>query len=510
MLAIVLVAFSGMVFAESGKPKYGGTLKIIVYAEGLSMGYTVEQLAPEDWYQRTPAFEPLVRYDQEKQQPVPFLAESVQQDPEAMTITFKVRKGIKFHDGTTLDAEAVKWNFEQLRESPGLGASWLGASSIEATDDYTVVVHFHSWDNTFLRNMCWDSCMMSPTAFKEKGLEWVRDNAVGTGPFKQVSFQRDVKKVYERFDGYWQKGKPYLDRIEMTVIADPTVGLASFLRQEHDLITNLSCKNAKALEGKPDIVISKEEVWGSLWMLVGDSVNPDSPFANLKVRQAMSYAIDRKAIVDSMLYGYAEPAQQLSRSNAWSYNPDMEGYPYNPEKAKALLKEAGYPDGFTTTLWTRSDDLIVKMFTAVQAYLADVGIKANLEVLHPGKYAEIYIGTGWRDGMLAANSPIYPEIGIQTRYYFEAGSPLGIAKTVMHPEDLEKLLKQFTRASDFETQKKLGWKAQSGLIQKYCIATPVVILDDIAAKYSWVKSESPYTTGAALGVTTFADAWIDK
>jgi ABC-type transport system substrate-binding protein len=92
MLAIVLVAFSGMVFAESGKPKYGGTLKIIVPAELLSMGYVAEQLSTDCYYQRVPAFEPLVRYDEEKQQPAPFLAESVQQDPEAMTITFKVRK----------------------------------------------------------------------------------------------------------------------------------------------------------------------------------------------------------------------------------------------------------------------------------------------------------------------------------------------------------------------------------------------------------------------------------
>jgi ABC-type transport system substrate-binding protein len=332
---------------------------------------------------------------------------------------------------------------------------------------------------------------------------------VGTGPFKQVSFQRDVKKVYERFDGYWQKGKPYLDRIEMIVIADPTVRLASFLRQEGDLIVTLSCKNAKSLEGKPDVVISKEEVWGNLWTLVGDSVNPDSPFANLKVRQAMSYAIDRKAIA-SILYGYGEPADQLSLPKAWSYNPDMKGYPYNPEKAKALLKEAGYPDGFTTTLWLKTDNVMVKIFTAVQGYLADVGIKADLEALNPGKYAEIYLATGWKDGIFAQHTPTFPEVGILTKIHFQAEGPLGIPKSIMHPEDLEKLLKQFTRAPDFETQKALAWKVQYLLAEKYCLYTPVVLTDDIAAKYSWVKSESPYTTGAACGVTTFADAWIDK
>jgi hypothetical protein len=104
----------------------------------------------------------------------------------------------------------------------------------------------------------------------------------------------------------------------------------------------------------------------------------------------------------------------------------------------------------------------------------------------------------------------YPEIGIMTRYFFEADSVLGMPRSILHPEDLEKVLEQFVATPDFETQKTLGRKAQYLLADKYCSYTPLVITDKITAKYTKVKSEFPYTTGAAVGVWTFADPWMDK
>jgi ABC-type transport system substrate-binding protein len=509
VFAIVLLAFSGMVFAASGQPKYGGTLKIIVNSELTAMGYVPDQISPWDYYQRTPVIETLVRYDVKKQEVVPFLAEAIEQNPEAMTITFKLRKGVKFHDGTILDAEAVKWNLEEVRKSANLGASWLDASSIEVKNDHTVVVHFHTWDNTFLRNMAWDAGMVSPTAFKKNGVDWTRQNAVGTGPFKQISFQRDVKKVFERFEDYWQKGKPYLDRIEMSIIEDPTVQVASFLRGESDIIETVDPKNARTLESKPDVVLIKDKILGNTWSLAPNSVNPDSPFANLKVRQAMSYAIDRKALAEYVLYGYAKPANQLVVAGSWSYNPDVKGYPYNPEKAKTLLKEAGYPNGFSTTLYFSSNSLVVKVFTAVQGYLADVGINANAEMLNPGKYGEMYYATGWQNGIFAADMLTYPEIGIMTRYFFEAASPLGLPRSIIHPKDLEVVLKQFVATPEFKTQKELAKKAQYLLTDKYCVSTPLIMMPGTTAKYTFVKSENPHIVGPR-SVYTFADEWIDK
>jgi peptide/nickel transport system substrate-binding protein len=310
---LVIIIAMGLLIGGCGKTEEettGGTLRIICGQELTTMGWPSEQNTPEDWYQRVPAVETLVRFDEEGL-PVPLLAESVVEDPEALTITFYLRQGVLFHDGTDFNADACIWNFEQIRASANLSASWFWATDIEKVDDYTVRVHFSQWDNTFLSNMAYDSGMISPTAYEENGLDWVRDNAVGTGPFKQVSFQRDVQKVFERFDDYWQEGKPYLDRIEINIIADPTVQVASFLNGDNDIITYLNPTDAKNLEGQPGVVITQGNSMGDTFSLVGDSAHPDSPFANLKVRQAVSYAINREAIADFIYQGYASPTFQI-------------------------------------------------------------------------------------------------------------------------------------------------------------------------------------------------------
>jgi peptide/nickel transport system substrate-binding protein len=492
-------------------PQYGGTLRIIQGAEVDSFGWPSDQISPEDYFQRTPALETLVRYDEETNNPVPFLAESVIEDGDAMTVTFKLRKGIKFHDGTILDADACMWNLEQIWESPNLSPTWVGAESMEKLDDYTVQVTFHTWDNTFLRNLCWDAAMISPTAYEENGLDWIRNNPVGTGPFKAVSFQRDVQKVFEKFDDYWQEGKPYLDRIEIDIIADTTVQVASFLSGEHDILTGVNPVDAKTLESESGIVLTQGNVQGALISLVGDSIHPDSPFAKLEVRQAMSYAINKDEINDFVFHGYAMVASQTNSPVCFTHNPNVIGYPYNPDKARELLAQAGYEDGLTTTLWCRPDKIMRDMFTAVQGYLADVGIIADLQVLNIGQYAEMYWGTGWTDGVFASDMLSDPEVGIPARYFFEAASPLGMPQSIIHPDAVEDAIKRMTTATDLEVKKDAAWELQALMVDDYCMYTPLILEFSIAAKSTKVHGE--YTSeprSDVSGTWTFADAWLEQ
>jgi ABC-type transport system substrate-binding protein len=491
-------------------PLYGGTLRIICGAELTSMGWVADQIAPEDYYQRVPVLETLVRYDEDLGVPVPFLAESVVEDPEALTVTFNLRQGIKFHDGTELDADACIWNFEQLWESANLGASWMWASEIEKVDDYTVRVHFTMWDRTYLVNMCYDAAMISPAAYEEHGLDWVRENAVGTGPFKQVSFQRDVGKVYERFDDYWQEGKPYLDRIEINIIADPTVQVASFLAGDNDMVTYLNPTDAKNLEDEPGVVITQGNVMGDTMSLVGDSAHPESPFADLKVRQAVSYAINREAIADFVYQGYAVPTSQMVGPGSWAYSPDVAGYPYDPDKARELLAEAGYADGFETTLWCRPDQATRDMYTAVQGYLADVGIIADLQVINPGQYGEMYYATGWSDGMFGADMLIGWGIGVHANYFFSVYSPLGMPQSITHPEEVDECIGLVTTATDFETEKAQSWNLESLIIDKYCVYTPIIAFYSTAAKTEKVHGDQTSTVGASSIPWTFADVWLEE
>jgi peptide/nickel transport system substrate-binding protein len=492
-------------------PQYGGTLRIIQGAEVDSIGWPSDQISPEDYMQRGPVLETLVHYDEKANKPVGLLAESVIEDPIAKTVTFKLRKGVKFHDGTDFNATACKWNLEQIKDSPNLSASWSGASSIEIVDEYTVRVNFHDWDNTFLRNMCWDSAIISPTAYEKNGLDWIRDNAVGTGPFKQVSFQRDVKKVFTRFDDYWQKGKPYLDAIEFDIIADPTVQVASLLNGDDDIVTNLNPTDAKSLKDNSNIIITHGEMAGEVAMFVGDSAHPDSPFSNLKVRQAISYAIDRQALADFVYYGFAYPANQMVGPQCTTYNPNVVGYPYDPEKARALLTEAGYSDGFSTVLLSRSDKIEVDTYTAVQGNLADIGIKADLQTMNPGQYAEIMFGTGWSNGLLCGGMLSDPEIGIMAFYHFSGASPLGIPQSTIHPEDLDAAINGIMSAIDPEKKKAASWDFEYLTTDKYCFYTPIVFRPPLAAKSIKVHDDyiaTPYSSNPPNW--TFADAWIEE
>jgi peptide/nickel transport system substrate-binding protein len=499
-------------------PQYGGTLRIICSADLVSMGWPAEQQSPEDWYQRVPALETLVRFDEVQGKPSPFLAESVVEDPEALTITFNLRQGVKFHDGTVFDADACIWNFEQLWASATLSASWFAASEIEKVDDYTVRVHFSSWDSTFLSNMCYDSAMVSPVAYEEHGLDWMRENAVGTGPFKQVSFQRDVQKVFERFDDYWQEGLPYLDGIEIDIIADSTVQVASFLNGDYDVITYLNPMDAENLANEPDVVITQGDTVGHTICLIGDSVHPDSPYANIKVRQAVSYAINREEINDFIYRGYAVPTFQMNGPVCRTYNPDVVGYPYDPDKARALLAEAAAEGAFTpnaeggfdTTIWCRSEQIYRDMFTAVQSYLADVGINVDLQVVNPGQAAEIGFVTGWTDGMLATDFVTGAEIGIFGNYFFSSYSPLGIAQSMTHPDEVDEAIWLTTTAPDFETKQAESWNLQYLLTDKYCLYTPIVATYPIAAKTEKVHGEQTHTMEASDFPFTFADAWLEQ
>jgi len=170
---------------------------------------------------------------------------------------------------------------------------------------------------------------------------------VGTGPFKFVSFQRDVNLKYVRWDGYWQAGKPYLDGVEFVYIADPMVMMASFKAGEGNVLLSVEPKDAQSLESTGKYAISK--CLSGMQGLVGDGSHPESPFANLKVRQAIEFAVNREPVCKAVGAGYFEATDQSCAKSNWGYNPTPSPYKYDPAKAKTLLTEAGY-----RTVWEDS------------------------------------------------------------------------------------------------------------------------------------------------------------
>jgi peptide/nickel transport system substrate-binding protein len=487
----------------SSQPQTGGTMRIISGAEVNSF-MVGEMYSPEDMAQRSPAMETLVRYDPVKQQVLPFLAQEAVEDPAGLTITFKLRSGVLFHDGSACDAEAIKWNLDQEMAAPNTAPDFVDVKSIDVIDSSTIKVSFKEWDSSFMREMCWDSAVISPTAFKDKGLDYVRVNPIGTGPFKLVTFERDVKKVFQKFDGYWQKGKPYLDSIQINIIADPTVQLASLLKGENDILGGLAYTDAKTVQDNAALQLYQaQKAGGTYYCMAGDSVNPDSPFSNLKVRQAVSYALDRESIKKYVYYDYAEVTNGLNSPQCDTYNPNVKGYAYDAAKAKALLNEAGYKDGFSATLYVRPEKNFKDMGTAIQSNLADIGIKVDLQVLNPGQYGAMFFGSGWTNGLFIGGMVGDPELGVVGRFFLSKAAGIGFSNSIIHPDDAEAAIVDMMKATSYDVKKAKAWELDSLAVDTYAMVTPLVTAAPLTAASK--KVHDPYITQG----WTYADAWIE-
>ncbi|HSW57021.1 MAG TPA: ABC transporter substrate-binding protein, partial [Dehalococcoidales bacterium] len=206
--------------------------------------------------------------------------------PDLKSVTFKLRQGVKFHDGTDFNAQAVKWNYDL--QMPTGKASSMHWESIEVLDALSVRVNLKQWTNYTLGDFSFEggNFIISPTAYEKNGLEWVRWNMVGTGPFKQVSFVRDSEIVYEKFDGYWNKGKPYIDKLVVKRVVDPMTQVAGIKSGELSGMSTGADKRLYDLlqEGFQATIVSL-----GVGAYFPDSSNTNSPLANQKVREALDY-----------------------------------------------------------------------------------------------------------------------------------------------------------------------------------------------------------------------------
>ena len=392
-----IFAIAALLFASvpGFAANHGGTLTIVSTAIGAtSLGYGAMGRNVQSQFYERPVSETLLRWDSAGL-PSPWLATGWEIADDLSSITFTIRKGVKFHDGTDFNAEAVKFNFEKLIEAGR--PAMENVSSVEVTDDYTVQVNLTKWNNGFLHQMCGaEGAMSSPTAIELHG-DTIGQNPVGTGPFKFVSWQPDILIEYEKFDDYWQDGKPLLDAINIRIIQDPITAVLTFRSDEADVIAKVPLSEVSPLDetGKYNLIKVPWAPFG----VVFDSADPNSPFSDIRVRRAISHSIDWETIMTAITFGYDIPINQGAPPEAWAYNPDVVGYPYDPEKARQLLAEAGYDNGFETKLSFSSKEPIKSIFTAMQGYFSDVGIDAEINIVSPAAYWTMDTETGW-EGMM--------------------------------------------------------------------------------------------------------------
>ena len=366
-------------------PQSGGKLNIIASSVPIFMPIAAIP-APAAVY-LLPCVETLVGLDENG--PVPTkLATGWTEAADGKSITFQLRKGVLFQDGTKFDAAAVKYNLDL---EIGMRAEMASVSSVEVVDEYTVKINLKNRDSILLQQLAYVAGMIqSPTAMQNNDKAWFSNHAVGTGPFKMASFDPPNSLVFEKFDGYWDAPKPYLDELRYTFIVDPVTAELSFRNGDAQAWDQMIPANLKSIAGLGYNVNTCPK---TIWAALGDSANPESPFANVQVRQALEYAVDKASVVEAFGYNTWIVPNQVAAPNQFGYIPNFQGRDFNTAKAKQLLAEAGYPDGFKTVLTVRNN-LDLNVMGVYQANLKAAGIDAELNPADTATYRAMNV-KGW-------------------------------------------------------------------------------------------------------------------
>jgi peptide/nickel transport system substrate-binding protein len=421
----------------AGGPSYGGVLKIIVTGSPVNLALRTQGNTPPDLWYNNPAIETLLFTD-DAGNLTPRLATGWKFADDYSSVTFTLRQGVKFHDGTDFNAEALKYLFDQSAASPM--PEMKSVSSTEVVDPYTLKVNFSKYEPPMMSLLAvgrpgW---IVSPTAMQTMTPDELKLHPVGTGPFKFESFTRDVSLKFTRFDNYWQKGKPYLDGIEYIIIPDNTTSLMAFKSHVASVHYNLIQKDAYDLQKQGFLITAAQ---ASIYQWIPDSANPDSPWSNVDVRRAAQYAIDTQTMAKAQGFGWADGYynQVFPKGNP-AYNPDIVGYPYNPDKARQLLAAAGYPKGFKTSLYMTSVG-VGDLEATTQNYLAQVGIQAELKPLAGAAYTAAN-NQGWQNGLYRSQSvaSLGTDPGYQMLTYLSS-PPVGWVSAA-RPADMVALLQQ--------------------------------------------------------------------
>lgn len=395
-----VVSGMGKVFASSIVT--GGTLTFFGRQLPKNIGYQPTMTEPDRVGIVQAMAETLMNVDSEGKL-VPELATSVDTDPAAKTITWHLRQGVKFHDGTPFNSKAAAWNFQQLKEA---GTLQFGEQIVDMAtpDDYTLVFKLKNLSYLFVQAFSFNAYMLSPTAIEKNGKEWAITHISGTGPFMLESFDQTSKAVVVKNPDYWRPGIPYLDSIVHIPSLDSAVNYAAMKSNEIQMMSggDLNLQKKLVAEGRKKVLFTSNKC---VEFLVPSTDDPNSPLSNPLVREAIEYAIDRKAITQGIWQDNADPMDQMSFKGAVGYDPSL-GRPYDPEKAKQLLKQAGYPGGkgINISIYVPVPAPLVRLCTAVAGYLQQVGINTKVEPqtfpLHNTQQAH-----GWKNGYFYLRDP---------------------------------------------------------------------------------------------------------
>ncbi len=346
---------------------------------------------------------------------LPALARSWDISPDGLTYTFALHTGVTFHDGTGFDAGDVKFSLDRARAPDSTNAQkalFTGIADVTVVDPATVRVTLTQPNGGFLFNLAWgDAVIVAPETAATNATQ-----PVGTGPFVLADWIQGDRIVLTRNPAYW--GTPVaLDRATFRIIPDPTAAFAALMAEDVDTFPNFPApETLPQLAADPRFTVIVGSTEGETILAMN---NGAPPFDNVKVRAAVSHAIDRQAIVDGAMFGYGTPIGTHFAPHNPAYLDLTAQSAYDPATAKALLAEAGFPDGFTTTLKLPPPTYARRGGEIIAAQLAEIGITAEITNLEWAQWLdEVFKNRNYGLTIVSHTEPM--DIGIYARddYYF--------------------------------------------------------------------------------------------
>ncbi|WP_077330297.1 ABC transporter substrate-binding protein [Virgibacillus siamensis] len=454
-------------------------------------------------------FDTLIDFEKGTTELRPMLATDWKISNGGKTYTFKLRKDVKFSDGTDFNAEAVVFNFERWMKGNksdqtfSYYATMFGGfkgdknhviKNVKAIDAYTVQFNLNRTFAPFLKNLAMPPFGIgSPTAIKKGGDQFGK-TPVGTGPFSLKKWEAKNKIVLKANENYWREGYPKLNRIIFRVIPDNAARLNALKTNEVDMMDGLSPTDLESVNNTEGLHVWYRPPMNVAYMQFNTK---RAPFDNKKVRQALSRAINKQALIDAFYAGAASPAKTFLPKTIMGYNDSIESYEFNLEKAKKMLAEAGYEEGFDMELWTMNNPRSYlpepqKIAQAIQANFKKIGVNVDIRPTDWSTYLD-KVHEGVPDafllGWIGDNGD--PDNFLYNQYAVTGSGP---NYTWYKNDKLTKLLTKAQSVTDKNKRIKLYKEAQA-IIHQEAPDVPLVHNKEPIVGKSNIKGFKPSPTG---------------
>ncbi|MEW6045150.1 MAG: ABC transporter substrate-binding protein [Bacillota bacterium] len=517
-LVVAFVAVTGVVSAAQ-QPQAGGVLRLWMTEDPPTLDVQIDTRFSV--YNRArDLFNTLLRYSKDGYRLEPELLASMPTvSADGLTYTFTLRSGVRFHDGTPLRSSDVKYTFERLLTpatkspntwilEPVVGAKEMlegkaqQLAGLEIIDELRFRIRLSYPYAPFLSQLAMPPVSIYPEkAARAAGENWGLQ-PIGTGPFRFKEWRRGERLVFERNAGYFEKPYPYVDRLEFRIVPDEATGILEFEAGNFD-ITGIPDADFERLTRDPrwkPYIVSQSSLNTYYYML-----NVKIPPLNdARVRKAIAMAIDREALVNQLLTGRARVANSFV-SPGIPGQKDLEVYPYNPQEARRLLAEAGYPNGFSIETWQTSSETWLRRNEAIQAMLRQVGIDVKIVQVDSASYRQargqgnipIIQGNWWAD---------FPDPDNYLYVFFHSTQSRNYSSNYADPQ-VDAWLERARTLTNFDERARLYQQAERKIVVDDVAVVPLWHLQDFAIVQPWVHDYFLHPSGVENALKY---VWLSK